>query len=137
MDKKANVHDVDQGFKKIGAFIIKEKANTSHHKHEKIIKQNEPKFLSMLNDCEFESTEMLTNMGKYEIIKSLQKEVKESSRDMEAKLQGFLGKMEFYSFCDKFADFTSSYEKMKKEVHHQMEELYEKISSEVNSTIVN
>jgi hypothetical protein len=131
LNKKANVQDVDLGFKKMGNYIMKGNKKVQSPKIEEVSSQK----MTLLSEEGFGSTEALTNMGKYEIIKTLQKEIKERFRGMESKLEGFLGKVEFYSFCDKFADFTNSYDKMKTEIKHQMEELYERISSEVSGRL--
>jgi hypothetical protein len=123
LNQKANVSDVDSGFKKMSNYLSKNKIGSLQIRNED---QG-----SLLSNKQFESTEALTQMGKYEIIKSLKEELREGIRNTEAKFDSFLGKMEFYSFCDKFSDFTNSYEKMKIEVGQRIDEIYEKITSEV------
>lgn len=63
----------------------------------------------------------------------MKKHQKSEIQNLEEKFENYLKKFEFYSFCDKFADFTNSYDKMKEETKHKIENLYEKISSEVLS----
>lgn len=126
LDRKANVNDVDSGFKKMSLYITKTKSFPPKEPVKELTKD-----LLSESTPEFESTETLTQMSKYEIIKSLKEELKRAARATHAKFEGFLGKMEFYSFCDKFADFTNSYEKMKTEVNRKLEEICEKLRSEV------
>ena len=126
LNQKANVLDVDSGFKKMSTYLTKNKVMGSQ-----MTGSCEKESKSLLSNKQFESTEALTNMGKYEIIKSLKEELKERLRNTDSKFDSFLGKTEFYSFCDKYSDFTNSYEKMKIEVGQRIEEIYEKITSEV------
>ena len=89
----------------------------------------------LLDSNKLGNTDDLSNMSKYEIITSLEMEIKEGLQSQNHKLEGYLKKFEFYTFCDKFADFTNSYERMQGEVQLRMESLYDKISAEVKHTV--
>lgn len=135
LEEKANADDVHSGFQKMSAFIKKLSAGSSLTKKEELNSLNNanslPKVSKNFEKSAFENPEELSALGKYEIIKSLEAAVKDSERKQNETLGSYLKKFDFYQFCDKFADFTNSYEKMKAQMQDSISEIYLKITAEV------